>query len=349
MRIATILGAFSLGPRPLDLATAYTSERGMTGTELGFVRVTEELRKRGHEVTPFMGDATTRPEWDGFDACLNWNEPNLFIGCRSKRRVLYQMLNDFSFIRPGFDEWVDQYIGVCPKHTAYVAAQCPKPEKWRTVGLGCDPELYSDARVPGRVVYCSSPDRGLHWLLSVWPDIRKAVPEAHLRVFYHWSHDGLLGIREGDISPQGVPYHQNIVEVAQRARYIKRAMAALKPLGVEHVGSVSRERMAREWSEASVLAYPCDPVAFSEGFSVSILEAHASYTVPVITDADCLGEVYEGSGARIVASPVRDHLQRFTEEVVDALKTPGSVTTTRTFAEQRTWAKTAEQLEEHLR
>lgn len=347
MKIATILGAFSVGSRPLDLAAAHTSDRGMTGTELGFVRVTEELRKLGHDVTSFMGDAKARPEWDSYDALLNWNEPNLFIGCKGPKRVCYQMLNDFSFIQPGYGEWTDAYVGVSQKQADYVANAYPETKgKWSVVGLGCDPDLYSDQRVRGRVVFCSSPDRGLHWLLSVWPHIREAVPEAHLRIFYHMSDD-LLDIDEHSVSPQGGPYHKHIQEIAQRKRYIKHAVEALKHLGVEHIGSVSRERMAKEWSEASALAYPCDTVAFSEGFSCSILEAHASYTAPIITDCDCLGEIYGKSGARMLPMPV--NLKSLTGAVIEELRSPTDRSKCRAFAEERAWAKTAKLLEDHLR
>lgn len=357
MRIATILGAFSVGARPLDLANTYTSDRGMTGTELGFLRVTEELRKLGHEVFPFIGHREPFMPWleRPYDAVLSWNEPNLLSEVEGPKRVCYQMLNDFSFVQPGFDEWVDTYVGVCQQHADYVADNSgTSRSKWRVVPLGCDPHLYEDHRVPGRVIYASSPDRGLHWLLQMWPDIRAAVPLAHLRVFYHWSHDHLLGINEHSLNHMGWPYDPHTLEVAQRARYIKKALEVLKPHGVEYVGSVSRERMAREYSEASVFAYPCDPVAFSEGFSCSTLEAHASYTQPVIFGADCLGDIYRESGCWMLE---RGNRSGFVAAVISALREPAmrsysgrlAVDECRYFAERHTWAHTAKQLEEILR
>jgi FkbM family methyltransferase len=41
-------------------------------------------------------------------------------------------------------------------------------------------------RNPKRIVYGSSYDRGLEHLLKMWPDIRKEVPDAELRIFYGW-------------------------------------------------------------------------------------------------------------------------------------------------------------------
>lgn len=345
MKIAVLLGAFSVGARPLDIATAYTSDRGLTGTELAFMRVSEELSKLGHEVKQYLGDAEPRNEWEQFDAILNFNEPNLFRGIQGPKRILYMMLNDFSFVKPDFDPWVDHYVGVCQKHADYVADAYPQTKgNWSVVPLGCDPHLYSDKRVPGRVIWCSSADRGLHWLLQMWPDIKAAVPAAHLRVFYHWSYGGLETVEAGAVDGQGRPYHHHTVEMANRLRYMKHALEVLKPLGVEHVKSVSRNRMIQEFSEASVFAFPCDTIAFSEGFSVSTLEAHASYTQPVITDCDCLGSVYRDSGASMY--PVRS--ARFPAGVIAALGMPPDKAC-RAFAEQHTWTKTAQQLEALLK
>lgn len=374
MKVAVILGAFSIGTRPLDFSCLMTSPRGLTGTDLCFVRTCQELEKLGHEVWAYT--VFTNPgDWkrllpvdqvaridDSFDAAISINEPNPLMGLpRRPHKVVWQMLNDFSFVQPGFDEAVDHYFGVCEQHTKHVASQCPRQSKWSTLALGCDPELYRDARVAGRVVYCSSPDRGLHWLLQCWPDIKAAVPEAHLRIFYHWSHDALCEVTQESLTPQGGPYHPHVVELGQRCRYIKDAIPKLKRLGVEWVGSVSRERMAKELSEASVMAYPCDTVAFSEGFSVSILEAHASYTMPVITDADCLGSIYDPwqSGCMMVASPVRDNLELFRNCVIGGLTTKQTelsqpfdgtrIQQCRAFAEQRTWAKSIGQLDAYLK
>jgi hypothetical protein len=261
MKIAVILGAFSIGTRPLDFSQLWTSPRGLTGTDLCFVRTCQELERLGHEVWAYtMYGNAGGPEWqsatmrlrhvtqqpphlDGpFDAAISINEPNLLIGCKAKQRIVWQMLNDFSFVREGYDEHVDHYFGVCAQHTAHVALQCPRPEKWSTLGLGCDPENYRDSRVRGRVVYTSSPDRGLHWLLQCWPDIRADVPEAHLRIFYHWSHDALCDVVEDSRTPQDTPYHAHVVEIGQRCRYIKDAIPKLKHLGVERLGLPVRPR-----------------------------------------------------------------------------------------------------------
>lgn len=360
MKIAVILGAFSIGTRPINLNNVWTNERGLTGTDLCLIRVCEELKKLGNDVYMFSVFSEHPNEYKGikvfqfeqrnnvvddtFDCIISINEPNVLMDMVTKPlKLVYMMLNDFSFIKSGFDDYVDSYVGVCEEHTEHMKRQCPKPEKWSTVPLGCDPEQYKDERVPGRVIWCSSADRGLHWLLDQWSTIKSAVPYASLRVFYHFNYIGIEQIEENHNA------HPHTTEMAQRVRYIRNAMQELKHLDVEHVGSVSRERMKAEQNAASVFAFPCDTVAFSEGFSVSTLEAHASYTVPVITSADCLGGIYRNSGCRMVEAPVSERLKDFTGYVIDALKhepwTSSIVDRCRAFAFDHTWTKTAEKLE----
>ena len=367
MKVAVILGAFSIGTRPLDFhfSNIWISPRGLTGTDLATVMLARELVKRDHQVSLFTVHAQpdNKPAvWEGvklynfderfsvvddsFDTIISINEPNVLIGMTSKPlRVCWQFLNDFSFAAPNFDDYVDQYLGVCDEHTAHVSKLSPNASKWGTVGLGCEPTWYEDKRVPGRVVWCSSADRGLHWLLSQWPAIKAAVPEASLKVFYHFNYGDIE-----NIEPSTPGQHPHVIEMGQRIRYMRNAMERLKPFGVEHVGSISRLQMQHELSEASVFAFSCDTVAFSEGFSVSTLEAHASYTVPVITSQDCLGGIYKDSGCVMIQAPVKDHLQEFTDAVIRGLTdkqfADGVIQKCRAFAEQRSWGNVVKQIED---
>jgi glycosyltransferase involved in cell wall biosynthesis len=90
-------------------------------------------------------------------------------------------------------------------------------------------------------------------------------------------------MRECDVEPRHAESRKRAIDV----------LAMLPTLeAVELVGPVSRNQMIEEMSEAQVLAYPCDPYTWTEGFSVTTMEACAAGCVPVITDADALGEIY---------------------------------------------------------
>lgn len=365
MKIAVILGAFSIGTRPIDFNNIWSNPRGLTGTDLCLIELSKGLSKLGNNVHILTVFGGVKPDTfegmtlhhfadknkvidDSFDAVISINEPNILMDLPVRKlNVVYMMLNDFSFIQPGFDSYVDQYFGVCNQHTNHMKMQCPEPDKWQTIPLGCTPELYQDQRVPGRVLWCSSADRGLHWLLQSWSQIKAQVPQASLRILYHFNYGNIA-----KIEPLDTNYHAHVREMGQRIRYMQRAIQVLQPLGVEHIGSVSREQMVQEWNQASVFGFPCDTVAFSEGFSVSTLEAHASYTVPVISDVDCLGGIYKDSGAIVIPSPVQDHLEHFVNSMVRSLNDKVAadyiIKQCREFASEHTWTNTATQMHQYL-
>lgn len=370
MKVAIILGAFSIGTRPLDFNTfnIWTSPRGLTGTDLTTIMISIELSRLSNEVHLFTiySDPNNRPTiWEGihlhnfderfsiiddtFDTILSINEPNVFKGLTTKPlRICWQFLNDFSYCDKDFDDYVDKWLGVCQPHVDYLKTQLPPTNKWDFIGLGCSPEWYQDNRVPGRVVWCSSADRGLHWLLQEWPKIRAAVPYATLKIFYHFNFNHVE-----TIEPNSTEYGSVMVEMGNRIRYAKDAMRRLKDFGVEHIGSTSRDQMKKEFSEASVLGYSCDTLNFSEGFSVTTLEAHASSTVPIITDVDCLGHVYEHSGAIIIKSPVKNHLEDFTNSVIKSLTdkkfSDDIISKCMEFARQNTWAIVAQKMNDFMK
>jgi glycosyltransferase involved in cell wall biosynthesis len=370
MKIAVILGSFSTGTRPLDFwfNNIFISSRGLTGTDLSTVMISRELKKLGHDVSIFVSHAqpNNRPsEWEGcklydfidrhsiiddsFDAVISINEPDAFRGVNDKPlRICWQFLNDFTYCQPGFDDFVDMWLSVCEQHMKHLKALSPNPEKWSVLPLGCSPELYEDKRVPGRVVWTSSCDRGLHWLLSQWPKIKEAVPEATLKIFYHFSYGDIL-----NIEPNSTTDHPHVIEMGQRLRYIKEAIVRLKPLGVDQIGSTSRVDMAKEMNEASVFAFSADTVAFTEGFSVSTMESHASFTVPVITDVDCLGSIYGNSGSVMIKGPIRDNLAKFTESVIKSLTdkqfADAVIDKCRDFSSNYTWEKIALAMENKIK
>jgi len=209
--------------------------------------------------------------------------------------------------------------------------------------LGCDPEHYPPTeKVPGRVVYCSSPDRGLHWLLQEWQAIKKAAPHANLKIFYRlqpWI-DGF----------KNVAYFPPIERLRARANYIEDALKRLSDpkWAIEVCDSVSRDQIEREMSMAEVLAYPCDTTAWSEGFSCTTLEGCAARACPVIMDCDALGDIYRGAICVADRGDVdgwRDHVIRMLTSKPDREEKERAAVE---FAAAHTWKRTAERLMEQI-
>lgn len=374
VKIAFVFGPWSSGVKTFDFSELLDAPQGLTGSEVGCFYMAREMAKRGHDVSlyaPLRGVAEGDDGffWDGvivrplsrlreestyFDAVYSWNEPDVLRQVPSKGvlRLENHQIADFRFCQPGWEDVVDVFTSPSDSHMRWMAPQTPCPGKWRMVPNGWDPDMFPPVeKVPGRVVYASSPDRGLHWLLQQWPEIRRAVPHATLRIFYNfdsWAQN-IGAVRRAH------PGVHDFRELHHRAVYITEMVRRLAPHGVEHHKSVSRRRMAREFGEAQCLAYPCDPVRYTETFCVTALEGCATGCVPVLGAADALGDIF-GGHAPTVEAPVSARLGEFTGLVVQALTDPGFrsewVGKSRTFADRMTWSNSADHLElvlkEHL-
>jgi len=340
VKIAVLFGPLCLSFRKsFDFDNLWTDPRGLTGSEIGFVRIAEELQALGHEVELYT-EATQR-KWQGMfvsslsdrrsddhDVAIAINEPDLLRGFPHAFGVWDCWLNDVTFCQPGFDEHVDlaispslahleqvktnplwRHVHVTPTTPRGMHVYDPHEMDWEMIPLGCDPEKYAGfEKIPGRVVYCSSPDRGLHWLLQEWAKIKRAVPHATLHIFYRlkdWMH-----------SFDSTPYFPPIESLRARALYVAEALRRMPDMGITVRDSVSRETIEREMAQAEVLAYPCDTTSWSEGFSCTILEACAARACPVITDCDALPSVYGGS----VVMAERGKWGEWSDSVITALK-----------------------------
>jgi glycosyltransferase involved in cell wall biosynthesis len=372
MRIMFIYGPYSLGNRPIDFDSLEQSSRGLTGSELSCIRYAHEMAARGHVVTLAVAQPglAFRP-WRGImlvdlrdadvgrqDVIYSWNEPDMLRGVpTSTLRMCNQQLNDFSYAHPGWQDHVDIVTSPSAEHARYLRTL---PEafagRWEVVPNGCEPSDYEmraatdgdvvqrPSEIAGRVIWASSADRGLHLLLQCWPEIKRRVPHASLRCYYHWGYDDLIHHErpEGDA---GV----DICEIARRARYMRHAIGVLKPLDVEHIGSVSREGIRQAFQEAEVLGFPCDTIRFTEGFSVTTLEGCASGALPLISDIDALGSIYGEADLPMVKSPVSSRLPEYIDLVERALTdrawADGHRVKARAFAERHAWSVLAERLE----
>jgi len=373
MRVAVLYGPLCLSFRKsFDFATLREDPRGLSGSEMGFVRIAEELQTMGHEVDVCPHGAEPS-DWNGkrvmpkpegrYDCAIAINEPDLLRDVDAKVRACPFWLNDVSFCKAGFWDHVDLFaspsqphldqvmgnpawhrVEVTPEHPNGRVTFVPDPSKWCVVPLGTDPERYEGVeKVPGRVVYCSSPDRGLHWLLQEWPRIKQAVPHAHLSIFYRLQKwiDDLKSAQQ----PDGSVFH-SVRALFDRAMYIEEALRRMSDpkWGIEVRDSVSRATIEREMAEAEVLAYPCDTTTWSEGFSCTVLEACAARACPVIWDTDALGSIY-GDAAAVVW---RGDLELWRAAVIDALQQRETRETVNErahrFAQEHTWKATASKL-----
>lgn len=161
-----------------------------------------------------------------------------------------------------------------------------------------------------RIIYSSSPDRGLATLIDLWPRIIAEEPEAQLSVFYGWAN--LLKTLEMRGDPAG--YSE---AVAFRDR------VAATP-GVTVHGMVSGDALAGEMLSSGVWAYP---TWFSETSCIGAMEAQAAGLYCVATPVAALNETIADRGTLvpgIVEHPGVEQPEEFkaafVHAVVDALR-----------------------------
>ena len=309
MKIALIYGMFSSQLRgPYDIRDI--KSRDLSGSESFFFSVLRGLVAAGHELdvygfwredvvfegATYKAFRDQRPEHftveapESYSLAVVWNEPDYLPAFPpSVKRVCFQQLNDFSYCRrEGWAESMDLCFFPSKTHLAHVQRNWPMValEKCRVLSnclnAGKPGEV---ARDPKRMVYCSSPDRGLHWALDFFSEIRVRVPDATLHVFYRYQdwYERMRGLYPD--------------ELGNRARYCNAVFDRLGRKGENGLfleGPVSTKEMSEQLQRARLLLYPCDTVAFTEGFGVAVLDACAAGALPIISDADAFAEVYTG-------------------------------------------------------
>jgi glycosyltransferase involved in cell wall biosynthesis len=161
------------------------------------------------------------------------------------------------------------------------------------------------APVDGRVLYHTTPDRGLHVLSGMWPEIRARVPGATLHVV-------------GDVREMAeAPVPARSVR-GRRAAMLRENMAAAETAGgVTLLGRLTRAELLREVSEAACFAFPTSVAAPCETWSISVHEC-AAIGVPVVlcgVDSLPMWKDY----AVVIPERIEQHGRPFVDAVVRLL------------------------------
>ena len=182
------------------------SSTRLGGTEESVVEWATRLKKRGHDVEVFhngdhgrWGDVPYRERIDyptrvnsGGGLTLNCNYPDL---APLERTVYFNNLvhagrldlgQFLAVIHPS--AWARDNLGVTHPHQEIVPHGFDRAS------------IYPETKIPGTVLYASSPDRGLRELEEAWPQVVDECPHANLIVTYngHLSVPNFLAL--GDVS-----------------------------------------------------------------------------------------------------------------------------------------------------
>jgi len=126
---------------------------------------------------------------------------------------------------------------------------------------------------PHTCIWTSSYDRGLIHLLEIWPEVKIAVPQANLHIFYGW-----------------MLFDKFYANNPERMAWKKRIEEMMKYEGITHHGRVEQSQMEIELKKSGVWAYPTD---FYEINCISAIKAQAFGAVPLTMNYAALKEIVQ--------------------------------------------------------
>lgn len=162
-----------------------------------------------------------------------------------------------------------------------------------------------------RVLYTSSPDRGLDILLELWPRIREKVPGAELAYCYSEVYD-----RVAEQDPAIAKHRDRIRELAEATE------------GTSALGSLPQQELARLMRTSLVWAHPSYATPadqpFQETSCIGAMEAQAAGCLVVASDWGALPETVK-AGRLVNSGPLSERWRdAFVREIVDGLTNSGT-------------------------
>lgn len=341
-------------PTPFDALSL--DEGFLGGSEEAVIHLAKHLADLGHTVEVFaptkrrdniprIYDNVTYRDVNEFptnglmggaqylDVVLFWRCPGVFndpnINAAPYKKLLW--LHDAYYNVPGgLYARPDAVLTLSEHHQKSVQrVDRAAPEtKWKAFANGILDEqfpLWDPAqRDLKKVIYASSPDRGLETLLEIWPAVRLKVPDATLDIYYDWSM----------IKRHKPGLYKHLME----------KLGALADLGVVYHGGVSQPVLHEAMRRAGIWAYP--NTGDVETFCITAVKALATGLDVIATDAGALPEVLNRPCSPLVDGAV--DLEAFCAELVAHLLSPaleGSRLAGRQDALQRySWKTTAKRL-----
>lgn len=300
---------------------------GIGGSETAVIHMAEQMTKAGYRVTVF---AEAEGLWNG----VLYRPTAQFRPFRCKVFISWRSLGVLPQMREFADQrylWMhDTDIGPLAHREKLAGVTILALSDWQighlsevypgaTIiksGNGIVPSRFDQKvkRVPYRLIWASSPDRGLEPILRKWPEIRAEFPKATLHVFYGF-------------------------EMVRRLRpaFMNRLDKLLAQDGITVRGRVDQTTLAREYLASDVLVYQSvlpDASLFHETYCIMAVEAQAAGCVPITHSHGALAET---NHTGIQTDDVWRELRRFWKmprSERDALRARGKL-----WARQQTWER----------
>lgn len=190
-------------------------------------------------------------------------------------------------------------------HKKYVHSMIGLPnEKILVTRNGIEPSKFSDQvfqKKKGKVIFSSSPDRGLDMAIRVMDEVVKVIPEAELHVFYGFDNMRKMGL-DADI--------EKIEAMIYTRKWIK------------FKGNTQQNELMKEMQSSEVWLYPTN---FNETFCITALEMLANKVYPIARSVGALQNTLADACSKGQASLLDDvcetdeAIAKYAEQVISAI------------------------------
>lgn len=270
----------------------FTEGNQIGGTEIVSLKLAEQLAKYGIE-SYFGGQITpgiyNDVEWldligcssKHFDVAISASYLHFIHTIDCKHRLFWWHNTDFYGWKDGKDVYgpeflnshgIHKHIALTEWHRDTIKEKYGINKPIEVIGNSIDRDTFieSEHKVRDSFIYSSAADRGLHRLLSMWPEVLLEMPNATLNVF-------CPGYSTPNVEkwPKGVTYH----------------------------GTVSQNEL-HEWQMKS--EYWLHPTNYEETYCITALEMQYSKVIPVTTNVAALNEVIGNRGILLDSNETND-------------------------------------------
>lgn len=307
--------------------------RGIGGSEKAVIQMAPRLQARGYQVNVYANvprdqrgvDPATGVNWQHFgaydftrprDTVIYWRGPALLENKMNyRRRILWchDVQNAANWTAPRI-ALADQVWVLTEFHASTLgSAREALGAKLKITRNGIDStrlrevlEIAKGKRDPFKIVYASSPDRGVLTAMKIFEAAKKIEPRLRLHVFY--------GFNKMFVENMARYEYSNIPDLGRdghMGEYWSECLKLADRLEIPWHGRVGWDQLAAEMATAGIWLYP---TRFPEISCMSAQEAMALGCVPVHSNLYALAETVNGRGH--VISP--DKIEEAAASVVRA-------------------------------
>lgn len=301
------------GPWSLD-------DGGIGGSEEAIIRLSRELTALGWKVVVYASPGARKGVYDGvewrhywelnardeFDVFVSWRQPWIFdaeLNARKKYLWLHDVMPTEDFTPQRLDH-IDKVIFLSDFHYSLFKDVVPE-EKAFISSNGINPNDFGQlrqSRIKHRMIYMSSHERGLQILYEIWPEIKAAVPDATLDVYYGWQSFDAIN-------------RDNPAQMLWKGRMITTENELD---GVTNHGRIDQKQIVKEIETADIFAYPC---AFPEVYCITLIKAMAGGAYPVTSDYGALGDFNTfGDKTHFDLPPTKEQIESYKNMLIKHLK-----------------------------